>query len=760
MDPRQYKSLSPYKTNYKTFTEVGPGGEPVKITQGSHLPEIAGKLYRLKKPIEFINAPYNFLSRDLFKVRHYDPAAEDKFVFSSWNSIEMFKKKALAQLSHLVGFGKDIGLPIIKDDERGVVLIDSDQINEWLNPKHPKHKLLRDEWHHISFLLANQDIMKKYCVVRAINVGWWVNSYSGKKSSSPTAFTQALRVFRKAVIYLRSTNAYKDAFDGLADTMGDPTTTNTGWPYYGSRVQDGVPIDRLRTVDLFEGVGFNFRNLDELFDTFSDRAKHTPLGKYTFAMAPLRRQQYGFKTAHMFKYSSMGLSYEFDRTGLNSVRTAWMASYVYNLLLSPVMRDAKALRMILPGCYHDGPAMKRRHARRKKHKYYIVEADYSNYDRFIPLDVIYSIIDILTEGYERKSLYNALAKSTFNRMQLIWPDSTGGTGDAGIVLSPDETGLFSGVKPTAEWGTLTNLIINLQACLDAGLLDEDSAFSYLTMYEKQEPGSGEELFNIQSDDDVLLNQDPLLLYRQVDAFRNLTKTAGIKTSIQVGDRFLMRHIDSGKDTPVSARVYQNTLSNETPPEDPETFVVGLAVRTDGLLGHKTFDPFETGRNQGFTAIQGFVELRILKDLLNFLKEEAKRPVPEAIALLESMVTAGNIALSGIEESKAADYGNRRLHLRDSDRHDIDKMRHAAMAALARLTLMKSQVMTGSNKLQQLIDELERDKHSPSNAYLLDYIRTHLQRLAPTADALVQKENAFYKYSMGKLKLPLSPFSKT
>jgi len=753
-DPDKYQSLSPFKVNFSSFQEIGPKGDNVVISRGATLPEIARVLYELKKPIEHVTANFNFLSRDLFKEREYKPDVEDKFVFNSNASIKEFKDRSLNQLAQLVAIGRAMGLPIVKDDKKGVELIDSDAISLWMNPKHEYHQLLLDKWDDISSLLANQDIMKKYCIVRAVNIGWWVNSYAGKKSAASRACAPALRAFEKAVTIIRKSSKYKDLYKQLEDEVGDPLLTNSGWPYYGSRVVDGIPVDKVRTVKLFAGIGVQYKDYSELAAAFSHAARQTPFGRFPFAMAPLRRSQYGNKNAHMFRYSSVGLTYAFDRTGLNSVRTAWMAAYVYNLLLSPMQREIKAIRMMIPGCYHDGATMKRRHDRRRQARYYIAEADYSNYDRFIPIDILEELITIFCNGYEKKTLIASLARSTFHDMSLVWPDSTGGAGDVGLMISPKLTGLFSGVKPTAEWGSFVNCIINSQALIDAGILTEEGLVQYLTQYVNSEIGTKEEYFYVQSDDTLLLNKDVQKLDRQATAFSRLAKIAGIKSSLQLGDRFLMRHLNRGRDNPVPARVFQNTLSNETPPDDEETFTVGLAVRSDGMLGHKTFDPFDTGKNQGLTRAQLMVEVGILKDLTHFLKT-AKRPVQPAVELTEIMYNAGNRLLNTISTNDDEKFASNSLvHLPPEVRSNIDIKRHDAMKALAELTLKKSQLLPGMNRLQQMMDELMRDKHSPSSAYLLDYIKAHYAAFSDSAVQLVNKENSFYKYAMETVNIPL------
>lgn len=731
--------LSPFGRKIRPFTEVDSQGNDFILPRGSSLPDLIRAYYNPKN-IKPLSERFGFLDRDN-KRKSYSPGIEDKFVFKNSGSVGKFREDALEIIRTLCKEWTELGLPLKTDKDRGIDIPDSAYVWEMLDSRHEHHTLLITRWEEISFILSNVDIAKKACVVRGIIPGWWTASYGGKYAPDINQFSQALSVFRRAIKVIESSSKYASTLAETKASLGDPLDTSVGYPYFTGVVDPvGNPISKLAQIKLYKGLGTQGFNWEKVLGEVDKRCPVGSLKGFPFAVAPLRRLQYGYKFAHTFKSTSQGLTADYDERGGNTIRIAWMASYPLNLYMSPFQARMKALRKLIPGCYHDGLTKSNRVKWMKKPGLMMAEADYTNYDRFMPINLVHKIVEIITEGRPNEKYWRDMIAFLHEGIPMIWPDYITGFPYRGWVFTPERIGLLSGVKITSDIGTYVNLIITLQSALNAGVLSEQSAVAYLTQYTSSDNGSLFEYFHIQSDDLLLLHTNAASLKKLGDAFTRCAKFAGLKANPELGDRFLMRHNFNNKDAPVPMRVWQNTLSNETPEDDPVKFVVGIAMRTDGLFGYKTIDPFHIGKATAVSLVEVRATLKMLLSIRSFIVS-ATSPLADAVSILDILIEGGR----AMERS-----GNKRPVFPVELRGSLDLLRKQSLDKLVAQELSKLNNPFASQNDIAMIYKLYKDSNIPSQKMLLDQMVALAPNLRSVLGRIEGKESSFYKYAISQI----------
>lgn len=745
--------FSPWAWRVKPFTDTGKTGQPIVIPRGTSLPELARIYYGIHK-VDPFSGNYPFLDRD-HKERSYDPGKDDPFVFNSRKSIKEFHEHAKQLHQVLVDRWESLGLPLKKDEKRNVTTIDSSPLLESKDPK--VQQFIKTNYEELAFITANVDICLKFCIVRGIVPGWWASSYAGKETANPKDFSAAIDVSAEADRVIRASSTFKSLKMGLEKSMGDPLYSNVGYPFYVSTVDaNGAPIARLAILDLFDGVGTQGWNWKNVVAEIDRRAAKVGMRGYPFAVAAIRRQQAGAKDAHDFRETSWGLETTVDFQGYNTIRIAFIVPYIFNLYISPLAADMKATRMMKPGCYNDGAIMRARAKWMRTGDLFMAEGDYSNYDRSMPYPLLLDKFDKVYNGEPHYQYWRDMFVHSYKNLPMIWPDYVPNTKGRGHVFFPGALGLLSGVKHTSDIGTDANALICIDALMDAGIMSKKQMLKYLTKHVNgSQPGSQFEYFNIQSDDAILMSRsyDELLAFGE--AFKKSAAKAGIPLKFDVGDRYLMRHMSAGRNAPVPARIWQNTISNEDPYIDPLKFIVGLASRTDGVLGFKTVDAFGNGAHRSITETERAFTVAMLSSILHFLKT-ASHPVREAISFVQLLIDAG---------TRNVDTSAKRWKMESDFIAPINEKRRAYVQALAKadLALISDTVtMTkGEDKynfmkpkaLTTMFMQLRANQYSMSSLIVLDELVSESQDYQQALNIATEMENQFYRMAMKKIDLP-------
>lgn len=748
---------SPWPYHERPFTEQNSSGKDVVIGAGKTQPDLIRIMYGANR-IAMIDGNYGFLKRDN-KIRKYDPGKEDKFVFKNMASVKIFDENARELTTLLTNWWRKMELPTMHDPSRNVDLPDSEKFADMImdpdSIEHEKFAKDRAFRNSVQFIVANIDILKKANIVRNITAGWHIVSYKGRDSEDLSYFKPALEAHRIAILRIVKSDRYQQVLSKLWADAGDPILTNPGFPFFNADVdKEGNPVTRIKTVELFKGLaheaGYDW---DAVLNLVSKRSAKTGWQGAPFVVAPLRRLQPNYaKWQHQFTITPSGLISAYDVQGMNAQRVAWMVPYVYNLLLTPFQVHAKAIRIVLPGLYHDGEAKRERvkwmRDAANKQELFMAEADYSNYDRFIPIDIVRRIVDVLADSFPdgHAEYWKRAAMYLHDDAHLVWPDYLeDGTG-IGWLFKPGKLGLMSGVKVTSEMGTLVNSVVNTQALMNCEGWSVEQTADYLCTYLTAKPGSVYERVNIQSDDTLIIAKSPTALVRQMRAFKDAAKRAGLKNSVEIGDRFLMRHMQDSSDKPVPARVFQNTYSNESPPDNELVFLSGLAARTDGLMGFRSVDAFGQGHFSDMTAVEFAFTRRMLMMLQKSIKHSAK-PSRTAISLLDELLSINSsmtVEEGDVTIIKPEQQTSRSVFAR------LDTLRDGIVAALAEYQLKLAANDERAELLQNSwLYDLIKDRHVPSSSLLLDQLLSldHSGDMAKTISMIANKEHTFFLYAM-------------
>lgn len=757
-----------------------PFTEPISLTEdriipkGSSLPDLIRSLYG-SLSIKALHTKWGFLSRD-DKEREYQPAVEDPFVAAGPSFPSLFKTKTSDLLTGLVKEGERLNLSTTIDKERRVTLIDTERLQGNVEEHANKPSYNVATTGSIQFMTGNQDILKKCALVRAVIPGWWAVSYKGKNATDPHYFVPALLGFKRCLQNMRKSAVFRSRYEYYWDTNGDPIDTNPGYPYFAGHItKDGIPVTRRLTVSQFKTCLEVARRLSDkkrlewkhVLSAIDSLNHDENLAGHPLAIAPLRRLQPGYKWAHVFSVTANGMRTELDVRGYNTQRVAWMVPYVYNILISPTSVLLKTIRSFLPGCTHTATdkIFQNQQLDLRTHPHIqLFEADYSNYDRFIPVDIIRLILDAVTEVFiddkEDRAYWQQAMMHLHDGASLIWPDYATTTTGTGWIFKPGTLGLMSGVKITSETGTLVNFIVNISNMVHAGLLNSPAAMdAYIqAIFNKQgasdiEKNSYKDLksfslkFLVQSDDTLLIGKDYSEGVKLRDAFTVGLQKAGLKGAVEFGDRFLMRHMFGGGDRPVPARVWQNSLSNESPPESELIFLLGLLARTDGMFGVKQVDPFNTLDKQWLTDVEFNFSLRVVKGLRQFFNE-ARVPSERAIQLMDAYVGLENeVSVQPGFVTIPAHAKKRILKLRIELTNYLIELERASASTLSDAKLFDAQ-----NKYNSWILSLARDRNVPSAAAITDYVIAMDPTVGDKIKQVAAKEEAFFQFACSEFHI--------
>jgi hypothetical protein len=718
------------------------------------VPDFIRKIYGVNV-VNPVNQRFNFLSRDN-EDKEYRPGDVDRFVFRDFSSIELFKKSSLEIFHFLMKEWTDMNLPTIQDKDREVDVPDSELVQKWVLtnefPSESMKRTVETRTYDISFIVSNVEIVSKAAVLRTIQPAWWVVSYDGKDSEHLSSFKQAVDILVEAFNLIRKTPYYAQKYEETLSEQGDPMDTGVGFPLYSAEIDaEGRPISKIKVLAQYEDICKGVSTWDELLKNVADRGRDEFEKKYLFAIAPIRRIQAGYKWLIRWTRTSSGYKIKDEYQGGATNRVAWMASYLQNLLISPIQTEWKTYRKIIPGLYFDGKSKTELLAAIRKHRPKFVESDFSGYDRTIPNNVMTYFFEqfAATLPPDKRDFFLGALKQTNSNLPVIWGDAGNVNRKSGWVFQVSKLALLSGLKVTSEIGTFMNLIINISGWLETGFMTKDQILSYLTHFTRTNGSLDATIpyppLLILGDDTLLMHTEPARLDKLAAGFVSGSERAGIKSQLQPGDKFLMRHMTDGIDRPVLARIWQNSVSNETPVEDPVKFLVGLAMRTDGVAGWKTFDPFHTGKDRGASAFE--IKLGIL--VFSRLKMQfatAKEPLSAAIEFIDVMI-------DGLKKARIA--GDGLYHFHADSGAVLDRKRKSFLAALAAKEVESIRAKTVSD-LRNLagteLYRLHKDMASPSAEAILEILKNSDAGTRSVIETISKKENSFYVLAMRRIGL--------
>jgi hypothetical protein len=742
VQPNRQLTMSPFPYKVRPYTEVVTYQQDVTIPAGVRLPQLIHRLYGVTSVTPFTTR-LSFLSRD-DKERKYKPAVEDPFVMKDISSINDFKSQVLLVIERLTAAWVKLGLPTKYDEDRQITAPDTAIATDALQTTHPLHSTVMRHYSDVCFIVANYDIASRASLVRNVSAGWWCSSYAAKKTPDPSHFADALEVLARATEHIMTTSRFKNALKETQDSMGSTLFSNVGYPLYSAEVSaDNQPVAKQKVVDLYKNLMTPFPNTwDELKTRVDDLAPYPWLKGFPFATACVRREQPGYKWMHVFSQTGTGLATSHDVRGFNTVRMAFACPYILNLIFAPLQAVTKSLRKVMPGLMFTGELYQTRLKSLQKSGAYVMESDYSNYDRFMPYGLFIQYMRSVVKGLPHSDFWISALTALHEDVPLIWPDYVPGASHRGWIFKPGPLGLLSGLLITSDEGTIVNNIVTVASLLDAKVFTKESMYAYLVSYVDTGNMPADEKYFIQSDDLAFMSKDPDELYAINQAFKTACAAAGLKASSSVADRFLMKQIFLGRYTPVLMRVFQNTVSPERGVTDPLKFMVGLMQRTDGLCGYREVDPWGLGHDVKLSALEAEFAEMVLEMIRHRLVTSA-HPLRPAVQYMDALIDL----LRAVKKDAPQ-------HVIAELRQLIVSMRRQATMALVDRELSLNAHGSSKDRILSYIQELLASSNSPSSMALLEQLEELFPELTSVVEMTASQEHQFFTYAMKMIGLPV------
>jgi uncharacterized protein (UPF0212 family) len=177
------------------------------------------------------------------------------------------------------------------------------------------------------------------------------------------------------------------------------------------------------------------------------------------------------------------------------------------------------------------------------------------------------------------------------------------------------------------------------------------------------------------------------------------------------------------------------------------------MRTDGLLGHKTYDPFDTRKRQNTSKVEVRYTLFMLKDLRHYLDSATQRQT-DCIAFIDLLIEAAQTMLIGYSDKLESfnkispDHASR-----------LDSARKEAVRQLADSELKKMANSSFGKKSSAWIYQLHKDKHVPSSATILDQLLASSPDMRKVISNVTDLESTYYRHAMEKVGINRSMILK-
>lgn len=734
--------LSPFPLHSRPSEDSDANGNKKIFPSGTNMVGFLSSIYPLRTPIVDIPIRAGFTVRDANQ-KVYKPAIEDPYFIGSSKGIAEAHKAMLEYIATLNQSAKQLGFQITSDKDRKTDFPDLKSFtDDFLNPNSKSLIDSVDKW-EVYNVAGNIDIAQKFNIIRRVLPGWFAVSYAAVDVKPTPAVLASISVLTKAMLHISNSPYFKDKiYPQVLKSQGMPLDTGVGSPYFQAEYKDGMPLSKIKVINDFAGISSNILDQPEtLVDAIKYRLKDSPLRDYPFAFQPIRRSQYGYKWQHVWDPSQTGFQLRHDERGHNSTRVAWGPPYYMNLMLSPIQAYLKAMRYCIPGLMHDGDTKRDYLGKLVNYNGYIIENDYSNYDRSISRPIVFEFWKQCFGHLPNSSRILNLLHATVEQATLLMPSQFGDSSSA-LAVNPERVGLLSGLFDTSERGSFYNAIMCIASILQSGIMSQQDMFDYLTSIVRTGSTKSKNedipLFLVQSDDTLLLLKNRKDMSVLVKAFVHTTQAVGLKSEPLVGDRFLMRHMAQGKDSPVAARMLQNTISSEDSKVDPLIVATGLLSRSDGVAGHRTVDAFGLGHQLKIGEHELILQRKAF-DLIHRLYENNAIAKPSSITMAINVIN-GSLTRANIRDGAS-----------NQDRKEMDKTRVVINQQLAIQELQEMETKGESDS--DVIRDAYRNRFSASGAAFLDFLSHGQPKLGEKITEIGSREEKFLQAALSAMKWP-------
>jgi len=444
---------------------------------------------------------------------------------------------------------------IVSTEDRLAVLNIARDLANLTKRYHDENLTGRIKDHTDALMLASEyEVAKKICGQWIIPVGSHLEIAGVQQSLNSQSKEKLAKSIRHVL---------EDYYaDYGADIEPDPADTNPGWPFF--KTSPYVKIITAATSDLTPGQAREI-----CYSTGAPIGSEYAFG-WNYRFGPTS------KSSYIWKHIGQG-RWRADFKVVSAaprIRKVWMAPYAATIELAPLAGVLKQARKRIAGLWHEALEDRELITRALREFEFIYEADMSGYDQHFCLDHKDVIASCLRERYPKmKDLVNKyLYYDTRSTISPSWAlDET-------LDLYVEPNTLHSGIRLTSEIGSLVNFSLQIATISE--------------LFKRSVKNGRDVLILIQGDDTLIFSKvqiDP-------EAYKQIVASYGFETELKAGDKFLMRHRLTIPDTPVCARIIQQTCFHErerTGLDSVGILLLGLAERAAGLEQNQKLKAYES-----------------------------------------------------------------------------------------------------------------------------------------------------------------------
>lgn len=602
---------------------------------------------------------------------------------------------------------KHLGLPTKDDEWRKMELPDTAALAEKILAEGggTAARTVAQNYEYVCHLVASADNMSKFTFQRYVPPLW----YAQDMSANHVRVTPLLR--RAASVLDRIASAFFKSHEGrqgVSDVLSgysDPFGTAVGWPLFTSTAEVGeeeIKEDaKLAILAQFDNAlhGVNYRDEEATFQLMKQKLKGRVAGDFLrdnpLAYLVNRRSRVGGKFNPDWAMRGEPVLTG-ELRGAPYARIAQAAPWLGNLIQGTIFPYFKAFRMSLTGCYHTQQEVNTYLQALKRPGTFVMESDISAYDLNFAIEVTDIIDDIISKYTAKPKLALSILRA-IRRTPVVMPapDNVGNQRDA--VVIGGEIMMPSGIKLTAEYGTLGNVLVTIMYQLERGEREAD-----IVKYWRGSDNNHRARWLMQGDDKAVLGNSIPAMVKQITQEAELYPSIGVTAKVEICDRFLQKHMYGGRITPVASRILQQRLGNEHSPDGIPQMVVGLTASCSGMLGYYLTDSIERKEIKlgADDARVSNLHRRILA-VVEYSFKNAGAPVPIVLEFMEALLSekggTGRVA-------KLHALNERAVHMLMKDALKEDQFDEITGASRLLTFFDRNKY---SSSIQDFLDDLER-----------------------------------------------------
>jgi hypothetical protein len=351
---------------------------------------------------------------------------------------------------------------------------------------------------------------------------------------------------------------------------------------------------------------------------------------------------------------------------------------------------------------------------------FVVESDISAYDLNLSLDATDMLDDLIASLTSKPAAALSLLRR-IRRTPIAMPDPSNVGEQRKAVVVTGDIMMPSGIKLTAEYGTLCNVAVTIAWQIQAGWR-ESRIIDYWDVDDTKQPIT----WLIQGDDKAVINPDLRTAARQVTQEAELYGLIGVSGKVAISDRFLQKHMYLGMLAPVAGRMVQQRLCNENAPESLEQYTMGV---TSSLVGFNGYVP--SLASSSITATDSSMGVRPLKELPPAVLRWQKRTL---------RMISDNLQRAAVPPSVAIEFINELA--KDAPNHaKLYEMNKTAATDLTNF-MLKKKADDAVTALSKLLLFFDRYKYSATIAGFFDELAGNSDTFAEAAAEYERKKVAF------------------